>query len=210
MKPALPPLPELDAVRHNPQPAPELRHGDLVGPVEALLHLAHPALELRAAVVAVGSLRLQHLALAARPGADAASACPRRVVRLALLAGHALDAALDVDLALQGLPEEEQGGARVGGDVGGLARGAEVGVDDEAPRVQLLEVDGARRDAARRQRRRGQRASLRVRDARAGLVGLREPGVVLRDGRGVKVGADERALCELIGLPVGVGTRGGD
>jgi hypothetical protein len=53
-----------------------------------------------------------------------------------------------VDLALQRLPEEEHRRARVGRYVGGLARGAQVSVDDEAAGVKLFEVDCARGDAA--------------------------------------------------------------
>jgi hypothetical protein len=53
-----------------------------------------------------------------------------------------------VDLALQRLPEEEHRCARVGRYVGGLARGAQVSVDDEAAGIELFKVDRAGGDAA--------------------------------------------------------------
>jgi hypothetical protein len=147
VKSALPPLPELNPIRNNPQTAPELRHRDLLLAFKPLLNLLHPSFELLAPVIIL-TLRLKHLALSARPRTDPAAPGTRVVVILALLSRDPLHAAFDVDLALQRLPEEEHRCARVGRYVGGLARGAQVSVDDEAAGVELFEVDCAGGDAA--------------------------------------------------------------
>jgi hypothetical protein len=94
-----------------------------------------------------------------------------------------LGGALDADLALQLAPKEGERGVGVGGQVARLARGAEVGVDDEAQRVQLLQVHGARRDAPAREVRRRECGGFRLPDrALCGVV----PAVELREGRGAE------------------------
>lgn len=206
MQAARPALPELDARGHDPQPSPEVGHGNVLPALERLLRVGHPPLQLGPAVVAVhGPVRLEHLALAARPGADPAAPDPRVEVLLALAGRVAARDALDAHLPLQRGPEEDERGVRVGGQVGGLARRPKVGVDDEAARrVELLEVDDARGDAARRQLGRGQGARLGLRDGRG--LRLREPAVELgRRRRRVQVPSRERRLGELLGLAVGGG-----
>lgn len=211
MQPVLPPLPKLNPRRHDPQPAPELGDGDIVTALEPLLHVLDPALELRPPVVLLAvllALRREHLALTARPRTDPAATHPRVKVGLALLARHPRRCALDANLALQRLPEEEQAGVGVGAQVGGLAAGAQVGVDDEAARgVELLEVDDARRDTARGELGGGEGGGLGVGDV---LLRLGEPAVELRDrGRRVEVVASELATGELGSLAAGSCGDGG-
>ena len=200
MQPTLPALPELHDLGQDPQPAPELRHWYLLPALEAPLDLVDPPLELLPPS--------EHLALLTRPGAQPAAAYTRVVVDLALLAAQALNRALDADLALELGPPEGQAGEGVGGDVGGLARRAPVGVDDEAARVELLEVDHARGHAARGQRRRRERDGLGL--VYAGTLGVREPDVELREGVRGEGAAREGAFGVLFGLGGGGGDAGGD
>ncbi|KAB8760610.1 hypothetical protein FH972_026602 [Carpinus fangiana] len=188
---------ELHPLRQHAQPTPELGHGDRVALAagKAALNIAHALLQLLAPA--------QHGALRTSPRADAAAANARVEVALALGIRQTLDAALDAHLALLLAPPERQAGVRVRGDVGGLAAGAPVRVDDEAAaRVQLLEVHDARRHAARGQRCGRQAHGFGLRDA-VGL-GAREPLRELLGGRGGEVVGGEGAFGELLGL------RGGD
>ena len=138
--------------------------------------------------------------MAAGPGAYPAPTDAGVEVGLALLGGESLGAALDTDLALEALPPKGQAGPGVGGQVSGLAAGAEVAVDDEAVGVELLEVDDARRHATRGKRCRGQTAGLRVRD-QARPLRRPEPAVELPDGRfRVQVMPRQDALGELLSL----------
>lgn len=200
MQSALSALPKLHHLRQDPQPAPKVRHGYFVPAMEAPLDLFDPLFELLPAT--------QHLTLLASPGAQPAPSYARIVVDLALVAGEALDGALDADLTLELWPPEGQAGKGVGGDVGGLARGAPVGVDDEATCVELLEVDHARGHAAGRQR--GSRDGDGLRLVHAGALGVREPGVELGEGVSGEGLARESAFGVLFGLGGGGGDAGGN
>jgi len=133
--------PKLHIIRHNPQPAPERRHGDLLLILEPLLHLPDPP--------------LQHIptlnpnALPTRPGPKPAPANPCVEVNLTLLLRQPLRDPLDAHLPFHLAPVEGQRGAGVAGHVRRLAGRAPVGVDDEATGVELLEVDCARAHTAR-------------------------------------------------------------
>lgn len=151
VQPALPALPKLDPVGTDPEAAPEVGDGNMVLALEAPLDVVDPALQPGPAVVALDAVNgLENLALPRRPGADARPPHAGVEVGLALGGREPLGAPLDADLPLQGLPEEEEGGVGVGGQVAGLEAGAQVRVDDEgARRVEFLEVDHAGGYAAR-------------------------------------------------------------
>lgn len=207
MQPVLPSLPKLNPFGHNPQPAPELRHRNVLGPRKPLLRLLNPPLKLPPPIIPL-SPRPQDPTLLARPRAQPTPPHPRLIINLTFLTLQPLRLALNPDLPLQRLPPEHQTRPLVGLQVRGLARGAEIGVDDETFGVELLEVDNARADAARRQAGRGKRAGFGVGDLGALRLGRLEPGVELGHGRGgVQVGPFEAAvgfrLGELFGLRVG-------
>lgn len=157
MQPAFTTLPELDGVGNDAQSSPERGHRDHVLALEAGFNLLDAAFEVSTAVifvfvsvsVSISTLalrvrqRIQHARLLTSPRADATAPGPRVEVHLTLVGAQPLDLALDADLALERLPPEGQAGVGIRRDVGGLATRAKVGVDDEAARVELLEVDDA-------------------------------------------------------------------
>jgi len=140
MQTTLPSLPKLHPIRYDANTAPKLWHRNLLLTLKSLLSLIDPTLQLLAA--------LQDTALTTGPRADAGATNARIEIDLALGGRQALDAALDTHLALQLRPPECQGRVGVARDILRLAARGPVRVNHEAPRVQLLQVDVARADAA--------------------------------------------------------------
>lgn len=154
----------------------------------------------------LGLRRPQHLTLPARPRPDLTAAFSRIPIQLALLAAERLHQPLDTNLALQRRPAERQRSPPIaplhileqtlvlvgtGHRTGEITAArihtkhlpafalpaAPVTVHHPAPLVQFFEVDNARADPPRRQRRRGQRTRFRCRGRRQPRV--TEPGVEL-------------------------------
>lgn len=165
MQSALATLPEFDGVWDDAQATPERGHRDLVVTMEACVNLGDLRLELGTTIVVVvvvsGPIWLENTTLPTSPSADTTASGPGVEIELALVFGQSLDTALDPDLALEGLPPETQAGMGVGGQVGGFARGAEIGIDDKPARVEFFQVHGARRHSSRGQFGRRQRHRLR-------------------------------------------------
>src|SRR5690606_9261652 len=126
-------LPELDAVGDEAEAGPVGRARDGLA-LELLLELAQALHQLLAA--------REGLALARGPGAELASARAGGEVGVGLLVGDELDRALHAHLLLQPAPVKAKGGPRTNEEVAGLAA-LQVGVEDEAPPVDVLEQDHA-------------------------------------------------------------------
>ena len=199
-----PSLPELQNSRQHPQPAPKLRHGDLLHPFKPLFYIPYPSLQHILPPLPL----VQNRALLARPRPDPAPPCPQVVIRLALRLTQPLHRPLNPDLPLQLRPPKRQAGLRVTPHVLGLAARAPVAVDDEAPRVEFLQVHEARRHNAGRERRRGQAHGFGLVDRRR--LRVREPRVELRERVGVELVPLQRAFGVLVRLRRGVLAGGGD
>lgn len=184
MQSALATLPELDGVRDDAQATPERGYRDLVVTMEACLHLSNLSLELGTTIVVVvvvltGAIWLKNTTLATSPRADATTSGPGVEIELALVFGKSLNTALDPNLTLEGLPPETQAGMGIGGQIGGFARGAEIGIDDKAARVEFFQIHSARRHSSRRQF--GRRQCYRLRHFRR-QCWVGEPLVELSQG----------------------------
>src|SRR6478672_1845788 len=79
-----------------------------------------------------------------RPGTQPRNAWTRREIRVGLGAGHALDKALDPDLAAQRFPVEQQRSLRIGRYLVTLPA-LRVGVEHEASRIGALQQYDTRR-----------------------------------------------------------------
>ena len=133
MEAAVAALPELDAVGDDAVPAPEIGQGDLaLG--ELALHLFHLFVQQGA--------RLDDLALGRGPGADLAAAGAGQEIGQGLTGRDALGAAVDLHLASQGHPGQEQGDLGVAPDLPRLAA-LVIGEKDKAALVVELEQHGA-------------------------------------------------------------------
>lgn len=195
MQPALPALPEFDDSWQNPQPTPKLWHRDLLHPVKPPLHVLHPPLQHLPPPLAL----LQNLTLLACPRPDPTPPRPQSKIRLTLGRTQSFDVALDANLPLELGPPEGQAGLRVAPHVVGLAARAPVAVDDEAARVQFLQIHEARRHGA------GRKGGGREADRFGLLDGRRalrvcEPGVELSEGVRVELMAVQGALGVLVRL----------
>ena len=100
-----------------------------------------------------------HLALGRGPGADAGAPGPALEIAVGFLGGDAFDSSFDAHLALELVPEEDEGGVGVGLELAGLAA-LVVGEEREAPLVGAAKQDHPRGGAALR---RGRRERHRVR-----------------------------------------------
>ena len=133
--------PKLHIIRHNPQPAPKRRHGDLLLLIlKPLLHLPNPP--------------FQHIpplnsnTLPTRPSPNPTPTNPRIKVNLTLLLRQSLRGPLNSHLPFHLAPVEGQRGAGVTSHIRRFPGGVPVGVDHEAAGVEFFEVDCARAHAA--------------------------------------------------------------
>ena len=173
MEAAVTALPELDAVGDDAIAAPEIRQGDLpLG--ELALHLFHLFVQ--------QGTGLDHLALGRGPGADLAAAGAGEEIGQGLPGRDALGAAVDLHLARQGHPGEEQGDLGVASDLPRLAT-LVVGEEDEAALVVELEQHGAQPGLAVLVHRRQAHA---VGFGDTGGDGGLEPGLELAQGVGIQ------------------------
>ena len=178
VQPAGPTLPELDGLGIHPVAAPVLGARDLAVGILAI-EFASAGFELHA----IG----YDFALLRGPGAQPGAGRAALEVGVGFLGRDALDRPFDPHLALQVVPVENEGRARVGRQLAPLAA-LVVREEGESPLVITPEQDDPRRGpSVRRRRRQGHRVGF----GNLGQRGDFEPSVELPDRIGVQVGLGE-------------------
>jgi len=167
-------LPEFDGEGSDAESAPEVGEGDFAAFGPALEEFGL-ALGEGLAVGDGGALKFGD------PGTDLGAVGAAAEVGFGFLAVGAGDRAADEDLAFEFLPEKDEGGVGIFGEVGGFA-GAVVGEEAEAAIIEALEEDGAAGGVALRV---GGGEGHGVRFDHAAAEGLVEPEAELPDGVGM-------------------------
>ena len=125
-------LPELERSRSQPVAAPVLRAWRII---------AVPGLDF--SDLRVQRVQCHRLALRRCPGADPCPERPALVIRIGILWCDVIDHALDANLPLERLPEEQQAGPGLVGDFPALARKG-IGVENESFGIETLAQHDAR------------------------------------------------------------------
>ncbi len=194
MQPALPPLPELNHFRYNPQPSPELRYWDISRSLKPPFNIPHPLLQ----HLPTPFLLRQHLTLLARPRPNPRPPSPQLVISLTLGATQPLHPPLNPNLPLHLVPPERQARFRIALHICRFAARAPVAVDDEAGGVEFFQVHVATGDGAGGEVGGGEADGFGLVDV--GGLGGGEPGVELGEGGGGELGAFQGAFCVLVCL----------